>query len=263
MSAWVPADQNGEGKMRRVSFMALAVLFLAGLWVLPAARAETIAAVFPTWEPYGYVKDGKPVGFEIETFAAVAGRMGYGVEFIHQPWKRCLHSMEHGLADVVISALRVADRTAYMNYPDEPISLSRTGLFALKESTVRFDGDFKGLSPYTIGITAGFSYGEAFDSSGLLNKDPSTETEAVVVKVLLGRNELGAGNMAVIKSIAKKRNALERIRFLTPLLHSQKLYVGFSRAGKYGGLAEAFSAALLQFKGTDAYGAILKKYNME
>lgn len=249
--------------MQRVCFIALIVLFIAELFIPLALRAKTIAAVFPTWEPYGYMEDGKPRGFEIETFAAVARQMGYDVEFIHQPWKRCLYSMKQGLADVVISALKVADRTAYMNYPDEPISMSRTGLFALRETKIRFDGDFKGLAPYTIGITAGFSYGDAFDSSDFLDKAPSTETEAVVVKVLLGRNALGAGNMAVVKTIAKKNNALDKIRFLTPLLHSQKLYVGFSKAGKYGNLAAEFSDILTQFKESDQYKTILKKYNME
>ena len=96
-----------ELNMKPVCFITLVVLFFTGIFAPLEIKAETITAVFPTWEPYGYMEDGKPRGFEIETFAAVAGRMGYDVDFIQQPWKRCLHSMKQGLADVVISALKV------------------------------------------------------------------------------------------------------------------------------------------------------------
>lgn len=219
--------------------------------------------LFQTWEPYGYMADGKAKGFEIETFEAVADLMGYQVEFSHQPWKRCLHSVENGLADVVISALKVKERTAFLNYPDEPISISRTAFFTKKESTVSFNGSFEDIKKYTIGMTSGFSYGELFDSADYLNKDPSTETEAVLMKVLLGRNELGVGNIPVIKTIAQKKNSLDKIKFLTPLLHSQKLYVGFSKTGHFGHLAQSFSSALSDFKKTERYKIILQTYNME
>lgn len=227
------------------------------------AQGGVLTAVFPTWKPYGYVAEGKPVGFEIEIFSAVMAKMKISIELEHQPWKRCLYSVKHGLADMVVSALKVKERTAYLYYPDEPISFSRTALFTSTDKDIVFNGSFEAIKDFTIGVTSGFSYGPEFDSSSFLKKDESAETEAVVAKVLLGRNELGVGNTAVIKTIAKRKNASHKIKFLSPLLHSQKLYVGFSRAKNHEDLTTEFSKALVEFKKTSKYLEILKKYNME
>ncbi len=240
-------------------FFAFFIMFSASF---VSAEEKTLTAVFPTWKPYGYVEDGKAMGFEIKTFAAVMERMNYKVEFLHQPWKRCLHSVKNGLADVVISALKVKEREAYLYYPEEPISMSRTALFSTTEQDIVFN-TFEALKDYTIGVTTGFSYGPAFDACDFLKKDESTHTDAVVLKVLLGRNELGAGNMAVVRSIAKEQNASHRIRFLKPLLHSQKLYVGFSKAKGHKELASAFSKELAEFRKSDEYEDILREYGME
>ncbi len=227
------------------------------------AQEKSITAVFPTWEPYGYLVENKAVGFEIETFQAVMDKMDIRVEFAHQPWKRCLHSVKNGLADVVISALKVKERMQYLYYPDEPISISKTALFTQKDRKISYNGSLDALKGYTIGVTSGFSYGAAFDESHFLQKDASTETEAIVTKVLLGRNELGVGNIAVIKTIADKQNASGKIRFLLPLLHSQKLYAGFSKAGNHAALAKAFSIALADFRRSADYKRIMKKYKMD
>jgi len=239
------------------------IIFLICSSGLICAQVIEISAVFPTWEPYGYVENGKAAGFEIEIFAAVMKNMGIKVEFLHQPWKRCLYSVKNGTADVVISTLKVNERTEYLYYPDEPISINRTALFTAIDKDIVFNGSLEGLKNFTIGVTNGFSYGPAFDSCDFLKKDASTETEAVVIKVLLGRNELGVGNVAVIKIIAKKNNASHKIRFLEPLLHSQKLYVGFSKAKKHKHLTADFSIALSEFRKSTEYKNIMKKYSLD
>jgi len=238
------------------------IILLIIIIPLSIGAKEKLIAVFPTWEPYGYMENKKATGFEIETFQAVMDRMGIQVTFAHQPWKRCLYSVENGLADVIISALKVEERTAYLHYPEEPISTSRTALFTRQKDPIVFNGTMEELKGYTIGVTSGFSYGSAFDQSDFLLKDESTETQAMVIKVLLGRNRLGIGNIAVIRTLAEKQRAADEIRFLFPLLHSQNLYAGFSKTGNLGDLAAAFSAELADFKKTARYRQILKKFRM-
>ncbi|MCP3876584.1 MAG: transporter substrate-binding domain-containing protein [Desulfobacteraceae bacterium] len=249
--------------MRKLKFILFCFLFLISSSSWSFAQEEKIVAVFPTWKPYGYVENGKATGFEIEIFREVMRILNRKVKFAHQPWKRCLYSMQKGRADVIVSALKVEKRKEYLFYPDEPISLSRTALFTTIDKKILFNGSFENLKSYTIGITRGFSYGHEFDSSDFLQKDESTETSSIVVKVLFGRNELGAGNIAVIKSIAKENNSLERIKFLNPLLHSQRLYVGFSKIKKHQELSVLFSKTLSEFKHTNHYFRIMKKYNMD
>ncbi len=227
------------------------------------AEEKKLIAVFTTWEPYGYVKNKKPAGFEIELFDAVAMKMGFTVQFLHRPWKRCLYSMENKHADVLISALKTKEREAYLIYPEEPISISRTGFFTTVEKNIVFDGTFEPLKEFTIGITSGFSYGEAFDSAAFLKKDESTETTTILTKVLLGRINLGIGDIAVIRAAAKKENTLDKIKFLEPLVHSQKLYAVFSKKPGHETLSLEFSKILSKFRTSEEYYSILKKYGIE
>ncbi len=249
--------------MKNIKYFTLFFFLCIGSFSFSSAEEYKITAVFPTWEPYGYLEDGKATGFEIEIFAAVMNKMNIKAEFVHQPWKRCLHSVKIGWADVVISALKLEERTEYLYYPDEPISISKTALFTSSANNIVFNGSFEDLKDFTIGVTNGFSYGSAFDSSHFLNKDASTETESIVTKVLLGRIELGVGNIAVIKTIAKKSNASHKINFLNPLLHSKKLYAGFSKANDHKNLTARFSLELSQFKTSSQYKDIMKKYSLD
>lgn len=227
------------------------------------AEEKKLIAVFTTWEPYGYMENGKPAGFEIEIFDAVAKEMGIIVEFLHRPWKRCLSSVENKLADVVISALKTKERESYLIYPEEPISISRTGFFTIAGKDIVFDGTFEPLKEFTIGITSGFSYGDAFDSAIFLKKDESTETTTIITKVLLGRIDLGIGDVEVIKTAAKKENIRDKIKFLEPLVHSRKLYAAFSKKPGHEILSMEFSKALSKFRTSEEYNTILKKYGIE
>lgn len=227
------------------------------------AEEKKMIAVFTTWEPYGYMENNTPAGFEIEIFAAVAKKMEITVEFLNRPWKRCLYSMENKIADVLISALKTKDRESYMIYPEEPISISRTGFFTTVGKNIVFNGTFEPLKEFTIGITSGFSYGDAFDSAVFLKKDESTETATIITKVLLGRIDLGIGDIAVIKTAAKKENTLEKINFIEPLVHSRKLYAAFSKKPGHEMLSLEFSKILSEFRTSEEYYSILKKYGVE
>ncbi|OGR10621.1 MAG: hypothetical protein A2277_19520 [Desulfobacterales bacterium RIFOXYA12_FULL_46_15] len=227
------------------------------------SEEKKLIAVFTTWEPYGYMENNTAAGFEIEIFAAVAKKMEIAVEFLNRPWKRCLYSMENKTADVVISALKTKDRESYLIYPEEPISIGRTGFFTTVEKNIVFNGTFEPLTEFTIGITSGFSYGDAFDSAAFLKKDESTETPTIITKVLLGRIDLGIGDIAVIKTAARKEKILEKIKFLEPLVHSRKLYAAFSKKPGHEILSMEFSKALSEFRTSEEYYSILKKYGIE
>lgn len=245
-----------------ILLFTLGCFFLFFLNESASAEDDTIRAVFVTWQPYGYVENGKIAGFELDTFAAVAKQMEMRVEFRERPWKRCLYLVENGLADVVISALKTKEREKYMIYPNEHISINNTALFTTVERDFEFDETFESLKGYIIGTTAGFSYGKNFDKATFLKKDGNTKTEAIVSKLIMQRYDLGIGNIPVISSIAHKQGNLKRIKFLNPLVHSQKLYASFSRKNQLEPLAKRFSNELKVFKTTETYEKILAKYGM-
>jgi polar amino acid transport system substrate-binding protein len=227
------------------------------------AEQDMLHVVYTQWEPYTYQENDKDSGFEIETVRAVIGKMGLRSKFEQLPWKRCLITMEKGGADVLVSALKTPEREKFLYYPDEFISLSKTVFFTKKGSSIEFDGSFEGLKNYNIGIIRGFSYGDAFDKAVYLKKDEVNDTDGLVKMVLAGRNELGAENMAVITASAKKQGVLDNIRFLEKPIHSQKLYVVFSKVRALEKSGNTFSETLREFKKTEDYRKILEKYGMK
>jgi len=235
---------------------------LIGVTYNSFAAEEKIQAVFVTWEPYGYIENDRFVGFELDIFSAVMKMMNIQVEYNERPWKRCLFMVENGLADVVISALKTPEREAYMIYPEESISISKTALFTTPDRNIQFSQDFESLKEFTIGVTAGFTYGSAFDSANFLKKDENIKTAGIVTKLMMGRYELGIGNIAVISSIAQKQGVRNKIKFLEPLVHSQKLYAAFSKVKNHQYLVDEFSKKLAYLKNTSEYREILTKYGI-
>ncbi len=104
----------------------LVVLLLICITSSAHASDKKIQAVFVSWEPYGYIENKRAVGFELDIFSAVFNEMNMEVKFNERPWKRCLYMVKHGLADVVISALKTPEREVFMIYPKEFISINKS-----------------------------------------------------------------------------------------------------------------------------------------
>lgn len=221
---------------------------------------KKIRVVFTNWKPYGYMDNAKAAGFELEVFSAVMNKMGIQPEFDEYPWKRCLHMVRKGTADVIISALKTPEREEFLNFPSEPISQSNSAFFTTTDKNISFNGSYEDLTKYTIGVISGFSYGPSFDSADFLSKDKANNTEQVVKKLVKGRYEIAIGNTAVISVTAKNLGVRSDIRFLTPLVHSEKLYVGFSKAGNHAELSDAFSKSISEFTTTAEYKEIMVRY---
>ncbi|WDP91690.1 MAG: transporter substrate-binding domain-containing protein [Desulfobacter sp.] len=231
----------------------------------PAANGEDakIRVVYTQWFPYTYQKNQLPSGFEMDIFNSVLKKMNLKAEFKMYPWKRCLAQLKKGGADVLISMLKTPQRERFTYYPDENISISRTMLFKKYGKPILFNGSYKRLEGYRIGVIMGFSYGKTFDQADYLQKDGAVDTKMLITKLLKGRNDLAAENQAVVIATANQMGMRDRIEFLTPPIHTQKLYVGFSKAHRrLEGLCRNFSILLREFKKSEAHRAILEKYGI-
>jgi polar amino acid transport system substrate-binding protein len=250
-----------QGVRRALILASLLTLALA----LPAvARAgnATVRVAYTEWFPYTYSDDGQARGFEIDILTAVLGRMGLTPTFGAFPWKRCLAHLESGKTDLVVSMLKAPEREPYTIFPEEPISLSRTVFAARTDRVPAYAGDLEALRGLRIGVFLGFTYGPAFDAAEFLEKDPAVDTATLIEKLMARRDDLIAENQVVIKALARRMGVLDRLAFLAPPIHHQRLYVGFSRARGLEGLAGDFSRALKAFKESGQYRAVLARYGL-
>ena len=250
--------------MKKRFIMACVALFSLFFISLSAfAQADKIIVVYTDWFPYTYQENGAASGFEIETFKAVMKNMNMEAEFENYPWQRCLFNLKEGKADALISLLKTPEREEFTYFPENHISLSRTVLFTTADKNIKFTGSYEELKGLLIGVILGFTYGDAFDKATFLQKDESRDTEMLLTKLVKGRNDLGAENQAVVSASARKMGVADKIRFLEPPIHTQKLYVGFSKAKNLKKLSEDFSRQLGEFRNSDAYKAILEKYGVK
>jgi len=238
------------------------VFLVSGEAAAARLRPEKLTVVYTEWYPYTYGEESAAEGFEIDTFKSVMDKMGIKVEFLKFPFKRCLKMLEDGNAQVLISILKTPERQKYAIFPEEHISISKTLFFTKTDARVQYKGSFKNLKNHSIGVIAGFSYGKAFDNAAYLNKDEVLDAERLIKMVLGGRYEIGIEDQAVVKGVARKLGVERSVRFLYPPVHTEKLYVGFSRKAGLRRLAADFSKFLAQFKRTDEYKAILRKYGI-
>jgi polar amino acid transport system substrate-binding protein len=227
------------------------------------AAGGKLRVVFTEWIPYTFEDAGQASGFEIEICRAVMMQMGLDVHFTSYPWKRCLSSLRSGQADALVSLLKTPERDEFTLYPDEHISISRTVFFTSAASQIAFNGSYEQLKGRTIGVIAGFSYGEAFDKADFLHTEEVRDVNMLIRKVLTGRNDLAAENQAVVSGTALRMGVKDQLRFLEPPIHTQRLYVGFAKTNNLEGLCREFSLALAQFKKTQAYHAILARYGVD
>ncbi len=137
--------------LKRSFCIFVAFFLLSVLTVISAEPLKKIKAVYTTWFPYNYEDNsGKAMGFENEIFRSVMQQMNYDVEFVKRPWKRCLHMLQYGETDALVSMLMVEERKAYTIYSTEDISVSRTLLFTHVDNNIVFDGSIEKLKPYTM-----------------------------------------------------------------------------------------------------------------
>ena len=251
--------------MNAKKIVILLCLLMGMVFSLQAENpTKTLSAAYTLWFPYNYQgENGKALGFENEIFLAVMDSMKIQVEFNMLPWKRCLHALQYGETDALVSMLMVDERKKYTIFSREPISVSKTLLFIRRESPIVFDGSFEKLKRYSFGTTRGFSYGKKFDDADYLKKEEVLNQQAIINKVVHGRNDIGIGNQLVIMGLAEKMGLSNDLKFLEPPVHMQELYVGFSRVKGLERMAEDFSEALARFKKTDDYLAILDKYGLK
>ncbi|GAB6095755.1 transporter substrate-binding domain-containing protein [Desulfatiferula olefinivorans] len=245
--------------MKRTGLTTLAViLLLTG----PVFGQGPVQVVFTRWAPYGYMEGDRASGFEPDIVRAVMDILEKPVAFTEMPWKRCLFSVQNGLADAVVSLIRTPERETYLLFADEPISVSDTALFTTADQVMDFSGSLDALAGKVVGVTSGFSYGPVFDKADGLIRDEAITTEQVVRKLLAGRYSIAVGNVAVVSLISREMGCAGHIRFLAPLVHSEPLYVGFSKKKVSNDDVQAFSKALTAFKARPEYRAILARYGV-
>lgn len=214
------------------------------------------------WKPLEWEEMGIFRGLHMDLVRGAASLGGLDVEFRSYPWNRALQMLHNGSADGLTYVSFCEERNGYMYFDSRNI-LSRAGfsVIVLKDSLLEYDGNLDSLHGKSVGIIAGFIYGDKFES----HQDKMDIHEFRNYEILF--SNLEARRVEAVLSSVDDYTAFElapgrkeRYRILEPYYEVDSVYLVFSRKSVSPEIFEKFSAAMDDFKKTDEYRRLLETY---
>jgi polar amino acid transport system substrate-binding protein len=236
-----------------------------------ATAAETLRLVADVSPPFENLGDEQAPGFGVEVLRRVFADMGQNVSFETFPNRRSWAMIARGEADGIFSGPSTAERQRICSFPDEPLKQEKWVFFvrAVDVGRLRFSSfdDLVGHQVAVPGIVPGL-----FEQS-ILPPD--------LWKILRERNGMVEANGAHqgLQMLAAGRvdYAFENLTTgmrdiaamglsgkIEPLMSSGVVeggtYICFSRTRVSAAFIAAFSRALKEFKQTEAFQDLRRKY---
>jgi polar amino acid transport system substrate-binding protein len=238
----------------------------------PESRAASLQLVTERNPPFEDLSNTEAPGFSVEVLRHVFAAMGQGVSFEGFPWARSWLLVSRGERDGLFSALPSEERARICYFPDEPLVHEKWVFFVRSADvgTLKFSS-FDDLVGHDIAV-----HGPAPGAESQPTVSPELwdflrqhhnyiETIGTVASFRMlaaGRVDYAASNLSTGMRVIASRGPLNGK--IEPLLSRSIVegdyYVCFSKARVAPGFVDAFSRALNQFKQTEAFAAIYRKY---
>lgn len=116
------------------------------------SKGVLTAAANIDYAPFEFYEDGKAVGFDVDLWSAICGKMGYEAEFVHFPWDSLVSGLKSGKYDAIVADMEITDeRKQSVNFTD-PYFYETIGIAVASGADYSELGD---LSGKTIGLQTG------------------------------------------------------------------------------------------------------------
>jgi polar amino acid transport system substrate-binding protein len=237
-----------------------------------AAPAESLRLVTGLKEvPFEDLDDNKEPGFSVEVLRQVFASMGQSASFEAFPRNRSWTMVARGEADGIFSESRSSERERICAFPDEPLKQERWVFFIRTADAAKLKfSSFEDLIGHDVAVHGPvpglFEQPTASPelSKFLREHHNMVETSGGSANFRLlaaGRVDYTVVNLSIgMRDIA----ILGLSGKIEPLLSSSVIedgiYLCFSRARVSPALVDAFSQALKEFKQTEAFRVIYRKY---
>ncbi|WP_299977500.1 transporter substrate-binding domain-containing protein [uncultured Pseudoteredinibacter sp.] len=224
--------------------------------------------------PYVYQNEGELSGLAIEIIRELERRLDLPPIDIHiQPWKRALRDAEDGRSNFVFMSGPDSEREEWGDYMSTPIIVERYKLYRLKTKAISLASDYQQASAYRIGTERGCLYGhgilrKAIDQKFFSNTI-SSDTEANLNMLLSARVDVIAGDERRVLWNLKKMGLEGKIVANSFSDNAEELvlewptYIVFSKKRDQQELKSRFEKALREFKQSESYLQLLKKYQVK
>lgn len=252
--------------MKSIKYMSIfiIIIFLNTTIVLANSYPRELLFCIANWNPYEYIEGNKAKGVNVEIVEAVANTLGITIRWKAYPWARCINMAEYGDVDGLMSLYRSTEREKFLYYPDENVNIDECVFVTHIGSNVTFDGTLQSLTGENVLVARANSYGKEFDEATNFTRIIAPNQDNVVIMIAYKRYKIGIGSKRRFENMIKKKALEDKVIIIDPP-YMIKTYFAFTRKKGvlYKTLAKDFSEALTNFKTTEQYKQILKKYGFD
>jgi polar amino acid transport system substrate-binding protein len=250
---------------RRFLCLAIAIVSMLGG---RASMAEPLRFVTFHLVPFTDLSDTNAPGFSVEVLRQVFVAMGQEASFEELPLSRGWAMVASGERDGIFGVNRTNERTSICYFPDEPLRQERWVFFVRTADAGRLKfSSFDDLIGHDIAVTGPvggvyvppelWKFLREHHNNMVETTDPpmafamlaSGRVDYVIVNLVVGMREIAAMGLPGKIEPILTRNVME-----------SGYRVCFSKARVDPAFVDAFSNALKQFKETEAFQAISRKY---
>ena len=258
---------------RLIGFRGFLCAAIAVVCVLSerAWPAESLHLVTDRLPPFEDLDNDKAPGFSAEVLKQVFAAMGQDVSFETFPWDRSWRMVYRGERDGMFTALRTSERERICHFPDEPLKQERWVFFVRTADVGKLKfSSFDDLVGHDVAVhePAQGVFEQPTVSPELWkflrehHNMVETFGSGVSFRMLAaGRVDYALANLTTGMRYIEAMGLTGKIE---PLLSRSVIEDGFSvcfsKARVSPSLVEAFSRALKEFKQTEAFQAIYRKY---
>jgi polar amino acid transport system substrate-binding protein len=249
-------------RFRRFLCAIIAVVWALSGRALPAEPLRLVTGI--SSGPYERSDDDKTPGFSIEVLRQVFAAMGQDASLEDFPMKRSWMMIVRGEADGIFSNWRSSEREQICSYPDEPLKQERVVFFIRTADIGKLKfSSFEDLVGHEVAVIEQPIVSPEL-SKFLREHDNMVETSGAIQSIRMlaaGRVDYALANLSSgMWNIAEMGLSGKIEPLLSRSVIEGGLYVCFSKARVSPSLVDAFSRALRQFKQTESFLAIYRKY---
>lgn len=218
------------------------------------AQSTIKVGIDPAYAPFGYIKDGRAYGFDIELVSEMAKILNFKVEFVPMDFDGLIGALKLGKINMIASGLRYSPQRAE-NVEFSDVYYISSNYFLKKSSR----DDIKEVDNLTIGVQVGSIQAEIVSRFKTVTPFLNADTSNLVLALVNGKID----SVLVDKTVAKGylRTYKDLVVFQKTKEKSDGLCFAFAKGNVK--LRDKFNMALTQVKSNGFYDKLIKKYDME
>jgi polar amino acid transport system substrate-binding protein len=251
------------GLIRFRLFLCVTIAVVSAL-VGGTSTADPLRLITYRLPGYTDLSDNMAPGFSIEVLKEVFGAMSWEVSFEEFPLSRGWEMVIRGDRDGIFVTLPSSERAQFCNLADEPLRRERWVLFGRIADVEKLKfSSLDDLVGHDVAVTRGLYAWPELQKFRRQHPDmvETTDTDMLFRMLAAGRFEYGIANLTVgARQIARMGLSGTIEPVLSRSVVEDDYRVCFNKARVLPSLVDAFSRSLKQFKQTERFQEISRKY---